>query len=122
MHWSGYIPSPFLFKVNSNQKSFRNPLDKLAARPIALNPPYRDPLHIGARWARVGGALSRVILDHPTLVLLIILSVIVVPDAEIHIPYLPLGALLRALQLDLELLARQVDRAQGLADHPARSR
>ena len=108
--------------MNSNKKSFRNPLEKLAARPIALNPPYRDPLHIGARWARVGGALSRVILDLPTLVLRIILSVIVVPDAEIHILYLTLGALLRVLQLDLELLARPVDRAQGLADHPESSR
>ena len=87
-----YIPSLFLFKVNSNQKSFRNPLDELAARPIALNPPHRAPLHTGARWARVGGALSRVILDHPALVLLFILGAIVVPAAEIQIPYLPLGA------------------------------
>ena len=69
-----YIPSPFLLKVNSNQKSFRNPLDKLAARPIALNTPHRAPLHTGARWDRVGGALSRVILDHPALVLLVILG------------------------------------------------
>ena len=92
----GTIPSPFLFKVNSNQKSFRNPLDKLAARPIALNPPHRAPLHTGARGARVGGALSRVIIDHPALVLLVILGAIVVPAAEIHIPYLPLGVLLRS--------------------------
>ena len=68
-----YIPSPFLFKVNSNLKSFRNPLDELAARPIALNPFHRDPLYTGARWARVGGDLSRVILNHPALVLLVIL-------------------------------------------------
>ena len=69
-----HLPSLFLFKVNSNQKSFRNPLDELAARPISLNPPHMDPLHTGARWARVGGALSRVILDHPASVLLVILG------------------------------------------------
>ena len=80
------IPSPFLFKVNSNQKSFRNPPDELAARPIALNPPHRDALHTGARWARVGGALSRVILNHPALVILVILNAIVVPAAERYIP------------------------------------
>ena len=83
---------PFLFKVNSNQKSFRNPLDELAARPIALNPPYRDPLYTGTRWARVGEDLSRLILDHPALVLLVILDTIIVPAAEMHIPYLPIGA------------------------------
>ena len=91
-----HIPSPFLFKVNSNQRSFINPLDKLAAWTIALNPPHRAPLHTGSRWARVGGALSRVILDHPALLLLVILGAIVVPAAEIHIPYLPIGAILRA--------------------------
>ena len=93
-----YIPSPFLFKVNSNQKPFRNPLGELAAgpnallkvnsnqkpfknplevlaaRPIALNPPHMAPLRTGARWARVGGALIRVILDHPALLLLVILG------------------------------------------------
>ena len=79
--------------MNSNQKSFRNPFDELAAWPIALNPPHGATLHIGARWARVRGALSRVVLDHPALVLLIILGAIIVPAAEIHIPYLPLGAL-----------------------------
>ena len=62
-----------LFKVNINQKSFRNPLDELAARPISLNLPHRAPLHTGARWSRVGGDLSRVILDHPDLLLLVIL-------------------------------------------------
>ena len=81
--------------MNSNQKSFRNSLDELAARPIALNPPYRDPLHIGTRWAWVGEALSRLILDHLALVLLVILGAIFVSAAEIHIPYLPLGAVLR---------------------------
>ena len=77
--------------MNSNKKSFRNPLDELAAQPISLNPPHRAPLHTGARWARVGGALIRVILDHPALVLLVILGAIIVPAAEIHILYLPLG-------------------------------
>ena len=66
-----------LFKVNSNQKSFRNPLDELASLPISLNLPHRDPLHTGARWARVGGALRRVILDHPDLIILVILGAIV---------------------------------------------
>ena len=42
------IPSPFLFKVNSNQKSFRNPLDKLSARPIALNP---TRAHLSTVWS-----------------------------------------------------------------------
>ena len=79
--------------MNSNKKSFRNPLDELAARPIALNPTHRAPLHTGAIWARVRGALSRVILDHPDLLLLFILGAIVAPAAEIHIPYLPLGAI-----------------------------
>ena len=85
------VPSPFLLKVNSNQKSCRNPHDELAAQPISLNPPHRAPLHTGGRLAWVGGALIRVVLDHSALVLLIILSKIVVPTAEIHILYLPLG-------------------------------
>ena len=81
--------------MNSNQKSFRNPLDELFARPIALNLPHRDPLHTGTRWARVGEALSRLILNHPALVLLVILGAIFVSTVEIHIPYLPLGAVMR---------------------------
>ena len=77
--------------MNRNKKSFRNPLDKLAAQTISLNPPHRAPLHTSARWSRVGGPLIRVLLDHPALVLLVILGEIVVPAAEIHILYLPLG-------------------------------